>query len=691
MTFGLTNWLKSSFSDLNYEVPLCYPTRDKIDTREWFVANGLGGYSSSTLCGAHTRRYHGLLVASFDPPRERHVIFSRADEVITIQGKSFKLATNIWESGVVAPTGYKLIESFTYLPNPTWTYELDGHYVVKQLALDAGSNDLYLAYWWFPDPSKPTTAQIDIQFLIDFRDLHDNVRGDASKAFPQVQNGNHTAILLNDSNRQLFLQWSKGIYQDENQWWWNYHWIEEESHANPSQEDLFLVGSLSHTLNAGESLTVGASLDAPLKNLDCHAAVSRTIKKHRLLIEKANLPRSPKVDLLVLACDPFFVRSHSNGANNAIMTGYPWFCDSGRAAMFALPGLAIATRRFDELKEVVSALTKQMVNGIMPNQFVDAHGGGTIASLYGSADVSLWLAFVLVNLFQSARERDFVAKYLPLLVESAKHYIKGATPGLSLDERDGLLRCSGADQAFSWQDARVDFGVPINARTGKLVELNALWYNFLMTIIHLSEQLQTPLNDSSLIREHAQLTKDSIQKFWNEENLCLFDAIETQSISARQDASIRANQIIAVSLPFRALTAQQEKMVLATVEGNLVTLCGLRSLATTDPGYQPRYGCGFSRADQYHRDLSRQNGNAQPWLLGHYCDAVINVHGSSAATLQKVRDVFETMLDHLTGERCLGSISEVYDGSAPFLPHGAFAYAASVAECMRMMSWYLRR
>jgi len=690
MTFGLTNWLKSSFSELNYEVPLCYPGRDKIDTREWFVANGLGGYSSSTLSGAHTRRYHGLLVAALDPPRQRHVILSRADEVITIQGKSFKLATNIWESGVVAPTGYKLIESFTYLPSPTWTYELDGHYVVKQLSLDAGTNDLYLSYWWFPDPSLPTSAQIDIQFLIDFRYLHDNVRGDASKVFPQKQNGNSTSIALSDSNHQLHLQWTNGIYQDENQWWWNYHWTEEESHASPSQEDLFLIGSLSHTLSAGESLTVGASLDEPIKNLNSKMVMSRTIKKQRLLIEKANLPRSPKIDLLVLACDPFFVR-HTNAVNNAVMTGYPWFCDSGRAAMFSLPGLGIATRRFDEVKEVVSNLTGQMVNGIMPNQFIDLLESGTPTGLYGSADVTLWLAFVLLQLFRSARERDFVAQQLPLLVEAAKHYIKGATPGLNVDERDGLIRCSGTDQAFSWLDARVDYGVPINARTGKLVELNALWYNFLTTIMHLGEQLQVDINSAAQIQEHATLVKESMQKFWNEDSLCLFDAIDTQNNSARQDASIRANQIIAVSLPFRTLTAQQEKMVLATVEGNLFTLCGLRSLATTDPGYQPRYGCGFSRADQYHRDLSRQNGNAMPWLLGHYCDAVINVHGASAATLQKVRDVFETLLEHLTSERCLGSISEVYDGSAPFLPHGAFAYAASVAECMRMMSWYLRR
>src|SRR5262245_43880430 len=154
MTFGLPSWLKSRYKELNYEVPIWYPSRDQPDCREWLVTNGLGGYSSSTISDAHTRRYHAVLVSAFSQPVNRHVVLSRVQEQLSLDGVDYDLSTDHWASGVVAPTGYRYIESFTVLPAPTWVYNLDGHYLIKQVALRQDSNAVHIDYCWLPDRDR---------------------------------------------------------------------------------------------------------------------------------------------------------------------------------------------------------------------------------------------------------------------------------------------------------------------------------------------------------------------------------------------------------------------------------------------------------------------------------------------------------------------------------------------------------
>ena len=178
MTFGLIAWLKSRYSDLNFEIPVWYPAKDQPDCREWLVTNGLGGFASGTVCGAYTRRYHGLLVAAMEPPSDRHNVLSRVDETVTIDGQDFQLATNYWASGVVSPTGYRHLESFTTLPVPTWVYDLNGNYLVKQIALKPGTNEVNIGYFFVPDTDNaPTNAKISARFLMGYRNFHSQVRG----------------------------------------------------------------------------------------------------------------------------------------------------------------------------------------------------------------------------------------------------------------------------------------------------------------------------------------------------------------------------------------------------------------------------------------------------------------------------------------------------------------------------------
>jgi 4-alpha-glucanotransferase len=365
--------------------------------------------------------------------------------------------------------------------------------------------------------------------------------------------------------------------------------------------------------------------------------------------------------------------------------------------MQCLPGLTISTRRFDKAKELLAHFAKCIKYGVMVNRFPDCQdiSAPDETGEHESADVTLWWAWSLEKYYRASKDKELIAEQLPVMIEAAQAYLQGATPGIAVDANDGLLRCAAKDQEFTWMDAKVQ-GMPITPRPGKAVELCALWYNFLSSIGFLSGEIgsdafEKPFQlkgESTTLSNMAQKAKSSMQKFWNEEKRCLFDVIEMGvQPSTRHDESVRCNQLLAVSLPFRAFSIEQEKMILRTVEEELLTPMGVRTLSTSDPSYQGIFGCGLAHPDEYHRDLSRHQGTAYPWWLGQYCDALLNVYGSLPETVNRVRLTLQPLLDHSTEEDCLGSISEMFDGSRPQLPRGCPVSALSVAETMRWLRW----
>src|SRR5262249_31220213 len=198
----------------------------------------------------------------FRPPAGRHVMFSRVDELVTIGGITHELSTNYWASGVVAPTGYRLIESFTILPSPTWVFNLGNHYLIKQIVMPWGTDQVLIAYFWLPDRDRqPETASITLRLFAGFRDFHSQVTGAHEHHYHQELSDTNTIVWRNFDDRRLHLSWNAGDYQPKEQWWWSYHWPEEAARGLPDQEDLFLFGSLSADLDAKRELLVLASAD----------------------------------------------------------------------------------------------------------------------------------------------------------------------------------------------------------------------------------------------------------------------------------------------------------------------------------------------------------------------------------------------------------------------------------------------
>jgi len=722
MTFGLIGWLKSQHPDIDYEIPVWYPGKDQPDNREWLVTNGLGGFSMGTVSGANTRRYHSYLTAALTPPVSRRVILSRVEELITIDGVAYELASNYWASGVVSPTGFKRLDCFTTLPTPTWVFDVGGHYLVKRICLAHGTNQLYIGYTFLADPdSQPLDVKLTTRFLVGFRDTHSTVKGSAEDSYAQFVSANQSLIILNEAGNRLALTWdgendksAKSVkYEAQKQWWWDFNWPEESARGEADNEDLFLVGTLTSALTVEKELTIGAGFEDIITLPNCQQAINEIIKRQNKLIRRASLPRSNKTDMLILACDQFFVpdafdkgdkktrRQDDPNLKLSVMSGYPWFNDSGRAALYSLPGLALTTRRFDDARAILRSFACRTREGIVANRTIDPLS--PFVSFvepgleYSSADVSLWYGHALYSYYRVTRDKELVAELLPVLLETFQTYASATVAGIAIDARDCLLRDGLPDTELSWMDSTVE-DIPITPRSGKAVELNALWYNFLETILYLAEEAGQTLSNRDQIVKMASQAKISMQKFWNSDMNCLYDVIDRESHSrdhgARTggvDASLRPNQILAVSMPFRAFNPEQEKAILTTVESALVTPVGVRTLSPDDAQYQGSYGCGFQHADRYHRDLSYHQGTAWTWLTGSYIEALVNVYGSSAETVGRVKLLLQPLTAHLLEEGCLGSMAEIFDGSRPHLARGCPAHAAATAACMRWLGWLIRQ
>jgi glycogen debranching enzyme len=106
---------------------------------------------------------------------------------------------------------------------------------------------------------------------------------------------------------------------------------------------------------------------------------------------------------------------------------------------------------------------------------------------------------------------------------------------------------------------------------------------------------------------------------------------------------------------------------------HLLTSHGLRSLTPNHPQYQGHYG-----GNQYHRDSAYHQGTVWGWLLGPFALAYLKVYNDPV----KAREILEPMSQHLLAH-CVGSMSEIFDGDAPFTPRGCIAQAWTVAEVLR--------
>jgi predicted glycogen debranching enzyme len=370
------------------------------------------------------------------------------------------------------------------------------------------------------------------------------------------------------------------------------------------------------------------------------------------------------IDRLVLAADQFIVErplpDEPNG--KTIIAGYHWFGDWGRDTMISLPGLTIATGRPEVARSILRTFAKYVDQGMLPNRFPDA--GETPE--YNTVDATLWYFEAIHTYYSATEDDDLLRELFPVLADVINWHCRGTRYNIHLDATDGLLYAGEPGVQLTWMDAKVGDWV-VTPRIGKPIEVNALWYNALRTMAKFARQLSQPYQEYDAIADRALAR---FARFWNSEVGYCYDVLDGPN---GDDASLRPNQIFAVSLPESPLTSAQQRGVVEACGRMLLTSHGLRSLSSEHPQYKGHYG-----GNQLQRDGAYHQGTTWGWLLGPFVLAHLRVYGNPTQACQ----FLEPMANHLC-DRAMGSLSEIFDGDAPMTPRGCIAQAWTVAEVLR--------
>jgi predicted glycogen debranching enzyme len=684
--------------------PLLFGEMETVLSREWLLTNQLGSYASSTVINCNTRRYHGLLVSANIPPLGRIVTVNNFLERLIIDGVEHELC-NFEFNGAIHPEGFKYQTSFQRqidedLSSVSFVYQVDDVTLIRTLWLFAEHNTA-LMYWLAIDSKGIRPLRLAVHPLISLRDFHSLRRQSAGNIFDTRQTGKTLhlqvpAFFADKVNKFYALHITptglrgpvKADFTAHPDWWFNFRYRVEAERGQDCGEDIFMPGffEMQGQGRAGFGLWLDAEglsegeLDKLLTKVNYHL---QSAQSPLMIVEEVSSTLAPTTTsptdnplsepvetTLRKAAMQFTVRRKDLKGKDrwSILAGYHWFGDWGRDTFIALPGLLLATGRYEQAKEVLELFGSAEADGLIPNRF-DDYGGEPD---YNTVDASLWFIHAVDEYLRTSGDTEIWKKSLQkVCLKIVESYIAGTKYNIKVDPTDGLV-CAGSDQTqLTWMDARCG-NISFTPRWGKPVEINALWYNALKIV---AERLDSRKKKKAKeLLDLAEKVAESFQKkFWFAEGSYLYDGLR----DGFSDPTIRPNQIYAVSLRHSPLRKDQQRAVVECVRKNLLTPYGLRTLDPTHPNYKGVY-CG----DQFQRDSAYHQGTVWSHLMGPFIEAFLktNDYSPDAATLAK--DYVKPLLDHLY-EAGIGSVSEIFDGNAPHHPRGCIAQAWSVASVIR--------
>ena len=624
-------------------------------SREWLETNGIGGFASSTIIGLNTRRYHGLLTAATKPPVGRMVLLSKLEETLVIDDRRYELSANQYP-GVIHPRGFDYQIGFRLEPFPIFTYEVESIRLEKSVFMVQGENTTVVQYVLLEPRVRPN-VRLEIRPLIAFRDYHSTTHeNSALNQHVQTEDG-LLAIRPYSDLPALHLAHNARNIDTNGFWYCNFQYAVERERGLDFVEALFSPCALMFDLSStGKATVIASTQPHDVRDVD-------EFREGRQLGNAGGATQT--IQALTTAADQFLV---ARASGETVIAGYHWFADWGRDTMIALPGLTLVKGRWDVAKNILAEFATHVDKGMLPNRFPDA--GETPE--YNTVDAALWFFEAVRSFLQYTDDHEFVRTNLyPVLKNIVDWHVQGTRYQIRVDD-DGLLFSGEPGVQLTWMDAKVGDWV-VTPRHGKPVEIQALWYNALRVLEHFADRF----NEQDARQQYGAMADKACasfnEKFWNRETGCLYDVVNGEC----RDASIRPNQVIAVSLANTMLSKERAASVLGVVERELLTPRGLRTLAPGNPNYIGRYEGGPATRDgAYHQ------GTVWPWLMGPYITACVKTFGEAGRRFAATwLDNFE---EHLN-EACLGQVSEIFDGDAPHTPRGCVAQAWSVAELLRAL------
>ncbi len=653
---------------------------DKALEKEWIITNGIGGFASSTIIGANTRKYHGLLVSPIIPPARRRLILSKLDESIEIDGIKYELFTNVGKNYI--SKGYKYQESFTKEILPTFEYKVDGVVITKTICMEHFKNTVGV-YYKIKNGAKH--SKLILAPVMNFRNAHGINKDHQFKLKQQMKNkkleveiddGNPIYITINDGN---YIEHKDDIF-------YNMFYIEEEKRGFEPEENHVVPGRYEIEIEPNEEKEISfiCSTEENIEELDVRALILKETIRLNKIFNKSGLLGTDKDELIktfLIATDNFIIKRPLFNTYSAI-AGYPWFLDWMRDTLISFEGLFLVTKRFENAKKVLQHCIRDIKYGLIPNTYSE----DDYRPLYNSVDASLLFFEQVKKYLEYTNDYQFVMQDIyPKMENIIENYAKG----IDLDnnniymDTDGLIVSGTENTQNTWMDAKYA-GIAVTPRNGKAVEINAMWYNALKIM----QELAISNNETDKSKKYEKMAtkcKKSYQsKFYNKRRKCLYDVLG--------DGKIRPNQLFALSLTYPVLdaTSEEARNMFETVTKKLLNNYGLKSLAKGEENYVEVY-----EGDGYRRDFSYHQGITWTWLLGPYYNALKRLAISSKTKKDKtkyeeqlnafIENVTKTFSKEISERGCVGSIAEIYDSKRPYAPKGAFAQAWSVAEVFRII------
>jgi predicted glycogen debranching enzyme len=649
--------------------------------REWLVANALGGYSTGTLGGVCTRRYHGLLVAAL-PGVGRTVMLSQLHDAVRLpDGAAHRLGGEERAVGLELHGASHLVEFRLEMGLPVWTFEVAGFTVEKRIVMPHRQNTVRVTYRLLAGPGP---LSLELRPGVHFRPHEAPVALQLERYRFSAEDGRYEIDAAGSRlpPLRLFLGTPDAAFVLERERLAEIVYRVERSRGYDAQGDLWSPGYFRVELARDRPVLFVASTESweVATALSPGVASAAERERRRRLLERAPAAaREGSTAELVLAADSFVITpmgriedqalSRAEGDEpRTVIAGYHWFTDWGRDTMISLEGLTLATGRHEEAGFILRTFARHVREGLIPNLFPE----GNSAGLYHTADATLWMFHAMDRYLRASGDRRTLRRLLPTFEGIVQAHLRGTRFGIRIDPADGLLTQGEDGYQLTWMDAKCD-GWVVTPRRGKAVELNALWFNALRVA---EGWLREERGEEATreVRAAAERARASFNaRFWYEAGGHLYDVVDGEG---GDDPSLRPNQIFAVSLPHPVLDRARWAPVVEVVRARLLTPVGLRSLAQGHPDYKPSY-----HGDLRTRDAAYHQGTVWSWLIGPFVDAWLAVHPEDRAG---AREALSGLVAHL-GDACVGSVSEVFDAEPPFTARGCIAQAWGVAELLRAL------
>lgn len=615
--------------------------------KEILRTNRAGAYTSTTIIGCNTRKYHGLLVCPISKfGDEKHVLLSSLDETIIENGTEFNLGIHRYQGGTYEPKGHKYIRNFEFNRIPKITFRV-GNVVLTKERILVENEQQYLTRYTLEESLLP--VKLRFKPFLAFRQIHDLSKANmyANKKFGKAKNG--VSLKLYNKYPNLFMQFSKKPeFIPVPDWYYNIEYFKELHRGYEYLEDLFVPGYFELSLKKGESIVFSAGTEE---------ANPRTLKKLFNDEESSRVERNTFLSSLDNAAEQFIM--HKNNETD-IIAGYPWYNSITRQTFVSLPGLCLSLNDSENCKNVLKTYIGYLKNGFFPDQIHQKN------PTYHSADSSLWFIWTIGKYYKkSMHPKEIWNAYGSAIKEILSAY-KNSTLKYVGSTREGLIYARKENTPLTWMDASVD-GRPVVQRDGLAVEINALWYN----AICLAVELAGLAGDTDFARQWEGMIKkvgdEFVKTFWHFGHDHLADVVK----DGKPDWSVRPNMVIAVAMDYSPLSPEQKKLVLSVAKQKLLTKSGLRTLSPDHIRYK-----GAVEGNSNEREIVIHQGAVWPWLIQFFVEGYLNIHKRGG--LPFVKQIMEDFENEMT-EHCIGTMSEMYNGNPPHKAKGAISQAWSVA------------